>query len=65
MQVIQQTPTRVQCDPTRLQAATDGGMMVVMMDGSVRLVHSSVSTTTLVRAFVPNDGLVLGSDWDN
>jgi hypothetical protein len=26
-------------------------------------VNPSISVTTLARAFVPNDGFVLGSDW--
>jgi prepilin-type N-terminal cleavage/methylation domain-containing protein len=62
MQAIQQTPPRKLCDPTRLQALSAGGMLVVMMDGSVRSVASSMSTTTLARAVVPNDGFPLGSD---
>ncbi len=63
MTAIQQTPSRKQCDPTRLHALSAGGMLVVMMDGSVRNVTSSMSTTTLARAVVPNDGFPLGSDW--
>jgi len=63
MTAIQLKPTRQQCDPTRLQAMSGGGMMVVMMDGSTRSVSTSVSLDTLARAFVPNDGFVLGSDW--
>jgi prepilin-type N-terminal cleavage/methylation domain-containing protein len=63
MTTIQQTPPRQQCDPTRLQALSAGGMLVVMMDGSVRSVAGSTSTTTLARAVVPNDGFPLGSDW--
>jgi len=64
MTPIQDQPTRIQCDPTRLQAMSSGGMMVVMMDGSVRLVNTSVSTSTLARAFTPDVGLPLGNDWD-
>jgi prepilin-type N-terminal cleavage/methylation domain-containing protein len=63
MTAIQQTPTQKQCDPTRLQAMSPGGMLVQMMDGSVRNVSGGTSTTTLARAVVPNDGFVLGSDW--
>jgi prepilin-type N-terminal cleavage/methylation domain-containing protein len=51
------------CDPTRLQAMTAGGMLVGLMDGSVRNVSASVSRDTLGRALVPNDGFILGSDW--
>jgi hypothetical protein len=64
MTAIQVTPTQQQCDPTRLQALSPGGMLVVMMDGSVRSVAPSISTTTLARAVVPNDGLPLGDDWN-
>ncbi|HZY85521.1 MAG TPA: DUF1559 domain-containing protein [Gemmataceae bacterium] len=63
MTAIQLTPTQKQCDPTRLQAMNPGGMLVVMMDGSVRSVSPGTSTTTLARALVPGDGFVLGSDW--
>jgi prepilin-type N-terminal cleavage/methylation domain-containing protein len=62
MTAIQSAPGVKQCDPTRLQAM-GSTMLVVMMDGSVRGVSPSVSTTTLARAFVPNDGFVLGDDW--
>jgi prepilin-type N-terminal cleavage/methylation domain-containing protein len=63
MTSIQVRPNIKQCDPTRLQAMTAGGMMVVMMDGSTRIVSASVSTDTLARAFTPGDGFPLGSDW--
>jgi prepilin-type N-terminal cleavage/methylation domain-containing protein len=63
MTFIQSKPTVKQCDPTRLQAMTAGGMMVVLMDGSTRLVSTAVSTDTLARAFTPDDGFVLGADW--
>jgi prepilin-type N-terminal cleavage/methylation domain-containing protein len=64
MTAIQAMPTQQQCDPTRLQALSPGGMLVVMMDGSVRAVSTSVSTATLARAVTPNDGLPLGDDWN-
>jgi hypothetical protein len=38
-------------------------MQVLMMDGSVRNINPSISTTTLARALVPNDGFILGNDW--
>jgi prepilin-type N-terminal cleavage/methylation domain-containing protein len=64
MTAIQPTPPVDNCDPTRLQALSDGGMLVVMMDGHVRSVTVSVSLNTLARAFTPNDGLPLGADWE-
>jgi prepilin-type N-terminal cleavage/methylation domain-containing protein len=51
------------CDPTRLHTYSAVGFQALMMDGSVRMVGSGVSTPTLARAIVPNDGFVLGSDW--
>ena len=48
----------------KMQAMSPGGMLVVMMDGSVRSVSTSISTATLARAIVPNDGLPLGDDWN-
>jgi len=63
MTLPQLRPTKNQCDPTRLQALSSGGMLVGMVDGSVRNVSPSVSLDTLARAFVPNDGYTLGSDW--
>lgn len=60
---IQPKPSKQACDPQRLQACTAGGMLAVMMDGSVRNISTSVTTDTLARAFIPNDGLVLGNDW--
>jgi len=60
---IQSVPTLKNCAPTRLQAMSAGGMLVGMMDGSVRSVSTNVSVHTLARAIVPDDGVPLGSDW--
>jgi prepilin-type N-terminal cleavage/methylation domain-containing protein len=51
------------CDPTRLQAFNGGSMNVLLMDGSVRAVSSGISTLTFGQAVLPDDGMVLGSDW--
>ncbi len=59
----QDKPTIRNCDPTRLQSLTSGGINCLMMDGSVRNVNLSVSLASWGRAFVPNDGGVIGSDW--
>jgi prepilin-type N-terminal cleavage/methylation domain-containing protein len=60
---IQTAPSIKQCDPTRLQAMTAGGMLVVMMDGSVRAVSTNTNVQTLARALTPGDGFSLGNDW--
>jgi len=62
-QVPQVRPSDVQCDPKRIQAMSSGGVQVLLMDGSVRNVSPGTSANTWVQALVPNDGLVLGSDW--
>jgi hypothetical protein len=51
------------CDPTRPAGMHTGVILVGMGDGSVRTVGSGVSPLTWMLANVPNDGLVLGSDW--
>ena len=56
-------PTLAQCDQTRLQGFTLGGIQVGMGDGSVRNVNPAISQPTWGRAIDPNDGGVLGSDW--
>lgn len=63
MTAIQAKPTVENCQPFRLQAMTSGGMLTLMMDGSVRSVNTNISTQTLAYAFVPNDGFVFGTDW--
>jgi hypothetical protein len=55
-------PVRL-CEPSRLQSFGAGGFQVVLMDGSVRMISNSIDLITLARAFVPNDGFVLGSNW--
>jgi prepilin-type N-terminal cleavage/methylation domain-containing protein len=51
------------CDPFRSQGLTASGCTVGLADGSVRNVSSSISVTTWRAAALPDDGLVLGSDW--
>ncbi len=65
MKAMQVMPPINNCDPTRLVAASSGGMLVVMMDGHATIVSPNVSLNTLAQAFTPNDGFPLGSDWTN
>ncbi|VTS08487.1 DUF1559 family PulG-like putative transporter [Tuwongella immobilis] len=59
----QNAPTVNACNPYLLQAMDPSGCIVGLMDGSVRLVNSSISGTTWCTVIWPNDGLVVGSDW--
>ena len=52
-----------QCFRTHASTGHTGGMNVGMGDGSVRFLAQGISATTWWIAVVPNDGLVLGSDW--
>jgi prepilin-type N-terminal cleavage/methylation domain-containing protein len=56
-------PSDFTCDVRRLQAFSAGGIQVLLMDGSARMVSPGVSQPTWARAIVPNDGLLLGPDW--
>jgi prepilin-type N-terminal cleavage/methylation domain-containing protein len=51
------------CDPTRPQAPRTSGILVALVDASVRFVSSSVSPNTWWLATQPADGLPLPSDW--
>jgi hypothetical protein len=51
------------CYPTQLQSFSAGGLQVLMVDGSVRVVSPGVSLPTWASAIIPNDGRTLGNDW--
>jgi Protein of unknown function (DUF1559) len=59
----QWAPTDVNCNCNRLQSYSDGGMMVGLGDGSVRMVSSAVTAQTWFYAMNPSDGQLLGPDW--
>jgi len=69
-------------DPSRAQGNHTGGILVLLMDGSVRLVAASITNASMTgwvngptgnpgittagtwqKAVIPDDGLVLGSNW--
>jgi hypothetical protein len=51
------------CDPMRSQSYHPNGVMVGLMDGSVRFVNGSISPATWANACDPREGNVVGSDW--
>jgi prepilin-type N-terminal cleavage/methylation domain-containing protein len=59
----QAKPSVPDCNPGNLQAMDAGGCLVLLMDGSVRTVQTTVSGASWYAALMPNDGMVLGSDW--
>jgi prepilin-type N-terminal cleavage/methylation domain-containing protein len=56
-------PSPVNCNPCLLNSSTDGGILVGLFDGSVRIVSQGISQYSWSCAVQPNDGLALGSDW--
>ena len=52
-----------QCDWFQPSSSHSGGLQAALADGSVRFITGSVSQITFNIALVPDDGLVLGSDW--
>ncbi len=57
--VPQSVPTPAACNPYFLQAMDGSGCLIAMMDGTVKMVPSSMSGTVWVRAIWPRDGLVM------
>jgi hypothetical protein len=56
-------PTLIQADKRLPQTAHTATIQCLLGDGSVRGVASAVTPNTWLRAVLPNDGNVLGSDW--
>ena len=50
-------------DKARANSAHTGSVQVLMADGSVRGVSSSISQPTWQNAITPDDGNPLGSNW--
>src|SRR5262245_23166013 len=51
------------CNGFLPNAFTAGGLLVSLMDGSCRVVASTVSQQTWTYAMIPDDGQNLGNDW--
>jgi prepilin-type N-terminal cleavage/methylation domain-containing protein len=52
------------CDPVVLASPHTGVMVVGLGDGTVRTVSPSISLATWLTACTPDNGQVLGSDWN-
>jgi Protein of unknown function (DUF1559) len=52
------------CDWRRPQAMHTGVMTSGLGDGSVRTISANINVITFQRACSPNDGQVLGADWE-
>lgn len=60
---FQVAPRLDECDPGVPQTPHSAGILVGLVDGSVRTVSRNVSESTFWAAVTPNGGEVLGNDW--
>jgi prepilin-type N-terminal cleavage/methylation domain-containing protein len=60
---VQPTPFLGNCDPTRAATAHAGGILVGLVDGSVRTLAPTMSGATWWAAVTPSGGEVLAPDW--
>jgi prepilin-type N-terminal cleavage/methylation domain-containing protein len=51
------------CSTYQYGTFSPAGVMVSLLDGSVRIISNGISNSTWVDALLPNDGLPLGTDW--
>ncbi len=56
-------PSISNCNPYTVHGLSSGGIIVGLGDGSVRNVAGGISQYSWAIAMIPNDGMVLGSDW--
>ncbi|HKB40098.1 MAG TPA: DUF1559 domain-containing protein [Gemmataceae bacterium] len=56
-------PAKTDCDPRIAQTPHASGMLVALMDGSVRILAPGMSEQTYWTAVTPATGDMLGSDW--
>lgn len=60
---FQVRPKISECDPRLAQSPHSGGMLVALVDGSVRTLSPGMSPATYWGAVTPAGGEVLGPDW--
>jgi hypothetical protein len=60
---FQVRPSLDRCNPAVPQTPHSGGMLVGMIDGSVRTVSGGMSPTTFWAAVTPAGAETLGTDW--
>jgi prepilin-type N-terminal cleavage/methylation domain-containing protein len=59
----QSLPTVANCNATNLQAMEAGACLISLMDGSIRVVNTSITGPTWFAVLMPTDGRPLGTDW--
>ena len=58
-------PKECACSPLMAQSFSKKGLIVALADGSVRTLSPGLSAQTWNCALQPNDGMVLGKDWED
>jgi prepilin-type N-terminal cleavage/methylation domain-containing protein/prepilin-type processing-associated H-X9-DG protein len=61
--MFQDMPAVQDCDNWRTQSGHPNGMNVALMDGSVRVVHPSISQATWTSVLLPSSNTPPGNDW--
>jgi len=61
--IPQLQPTDAQCNKINAQAIHSSGMVIGMMDGTVRIIGPTVSQPTYRLALLANDGMAMPGDW--
>jgi prepilin-type processing-associated H-X9-DG protein len=56
-------PTQNNCDPTRVQGFSLGGIQVLFMDGHAQSISPAVSQLTWAYLIQPDDGQIPGNDY--
>ena len=60
---FQVQPTLAQCNPQVPQQIHSGGMNIMLLDGSVKTVTSSIAPLTWAALLTPAGREVIGNDW--
>jgi prepilin-type N-terminal cleavage/methylation domain-containing protein len=64
-EIFQVQPTQPNCNSSYTpQSFSSSGISVSLFDGSVRQVSPSISVSSWIYATQPNDGIPLGTDWN-
>lgn len=60
---VRPNPSNGECRPELAQTPHESGMLAALFDGSVRVLHGSMSREAYWGAVTPNRGEILGNDW--
>jgi hypothetical protein len=62
-ETFQVRPSDADCDPSMMQANQNSGLLVALVDGSVKTLNPRINNLTYWALVTPAGGEVLGQDW--